>query len=153
MTKWISEAPERFWDKVMPEPNSGCWFWMGAVRRRYGTLSVSGRMEAAHRVSYSLFIGPIPEGLYVCHSCDEPLCVNPDHLWVGTCRDNAQDRVAKDRGAHAEKHGHTSLTRSSVNAIRFLRRRGLKTPLIAKIYGIKRPNVSQICLGRTWKNV
>lgn len=84
------------------EPNTGCWLWLGSVRTDgYGTVYVrrNGRPVnyAAHRASYTLWRGPIPDGLFVCHKCDTKLCVNPDHFFLGTAADNAADMVAKGR--------------------------------------------------------
>ena len=101
---------ERFSEKYVPEPNSGCWIWVAAVGDRgYGRLETgtkeSGfRAECAHRVSYRLHRGEIPEKLKVLHKCDTPLCVNPDHLFVGTSADNSADMVHKNRQCQGERH-------------------------------------------------
>ena len=89
---------ERFWEKV--EKTDGCWLWAGKRAGNYGALSIGRRGEGhvyAHRFSYEKFIGPIPEGRLVCHTCDTPLCVNPEHLWLGTYSENMLDAVAKGR--------------------------------------------------------
>ena len=80
----------------------------------YGIVRISNKSQRAHRVSYALSIGPIPEGLLVLHRCDNPPCVNPDHLFVGTDNDNAQDKVTKGRGIIVEKNGHNKLTPDDV---------------------------------------
>jgi len=93
---------ERFMDMVMPEPNSGCWLWTGYVDCSWGYGQVPFRGDkyggrTAHRVSYVLFVGAVPEGMLVLHKCDVRCCVNPDHLFVGTHRDNQQDKCRKGR--------------------------------------------------------
>jgi hypothetical protein len=103
----------RFWRHVHPEALSGCWLWHGAVTGRgdYGRTILGarkGRTRPAHRVAYELTRGPIPEGMCVCHACDVPLCVNPEHLFLGTQADNVADMVAKGRVAKGIRNGsHT----------------------------------------------
>lgn len=97
----VTPVPERFWAKV--HVTDGCWEWQASTRQSgYGQFYVPGPngeklMEQAHRVSYMLTFGDIPDGLHVCHACDNPLCVNPDHLWLGTRNDNMQDMARKGR--------------------------------------------------------
>ena len=89
---------KRFDSFVMPVPEAGCWLWAGAAHvKGYGYFSVHGKGRRAHRVSYEMACGPIPTGLSVCHKCDTPACVNPDHLFVGDQRANILDAVAKGR--------------------------------------------------------
>jgi len=100
MSNLLSRTPEeRFWEMVSRDP-SGCWLWTGAKIRGYGVLVIDGRNQFAHRFSYALHVGPIPTGLNVCHACDVPACVNPEHLWVGSQSDNMADKIAKVRGAN-----------------------------------------------------
>ena len=99
---------KRFIAKVLvpQEAESDCWLWTGyTLRGGYGQIKVGKRAECAHRVSYELFCGDIPEGLFVCHSCDTRNCVNPAHLWLGTVKDNSRDMIAKGR-SHQQKKTH-----------------------------------------------
>ena len=88
---------ERFWSRVEKADGEACWLWKGARRGEYGALQTEGRMEGAHRVSYEINVGPIPEGMEVCHHCDNPPCVRPDHLFLGTTTDNRRDACRKGR--------------------------------------------------------
>lgn len=91
----------RFWAFVHPEPNSGCWLWTGFLDRDgYGKIRLGGRdspIKPATHVSLSLYSTPVPEGCIACHRCDNPPCVNPDHLFVGTQLDNVYDCIVKGR--------------------------------------------------------
>lgn len=103
---------ERFLAKVDIRGDGECWPWTGAVNDRgYGQCWISGRMERAHRASYALSVGPIPDGLCVCHHCDVPSCCNPSHLFLGTIADNNADMVAKKRNRAATGDSNGSRTR------------------------------------------
>ena len=92
---------DRFWSKV--DKSGDCWIWTGATNKKgYGQFKIAGKQNASHRVSYILTKGEIGE-LFVCHTCDNPSCVNPSHLWLGTCKDNHQDRERKKRGNNSRK--------------------------------------------------
>lgn len=101
---------ERFWKKV--KKSEGCWEWLAVVSSRgYGTFSLNYKSVSAHRYSYQLHFGEIPDGLLVCHTCDNPRCVNPDHLFLGTSLDNNHDMIKKGRSKppkHLDKIKHPS---------------------------------------------
>jgi hypothetical protein len=107
-------ALERFMEHITPIPFSGCWLWEASVcRRGYGQFALDGRdrfsIIGAHRASWILHRGPIPDGMYALHKCDVKICVNPSHLFLGTLRDNSLDHVAKNpgvQGAHNAAKTH-----------------------------------------------
>lgn len=141
----------QFFDNV--KKTNGCWEWTrGKTSAGYGAVWWGGKTEAAHRLSYRLHRGPIPEGMYVCHSCDNPACVNPDHLWLGSLQDNHKDMMLKEREYRGSQHHTTQITEDDVVAMRNLRASGMTPTEIANIYGLKRPMVSHICTGRNWKH-
>lgn len=142
---------QRLMEKVRKDPG-GCWLWTGVVVRRYGQIGVKGKGRRTHRVSYELFKGPIPEGLYVLHSCDNPLCVNPDHLFLGTNEDNMADMVKKGRAARmaGEKHGMSKLTAQDVTRIL---RDNRKQKEIAKDYAVTQSLISHVKCRKGWKHI
>ncbi len=147
---------ERFEARITPVPECGCWLWLGAWHPQwgYGRLKVDGKDEGAHRVSFELHVGPIPEGMFVCHRCDTPPCVNPAHLFLGTHADNVADMVAKRRNvqfhAAGQDHPNARLTEPQVIAIFHDRRR---TTDIARAYGVSLPTVCSIKSGQNWKHL
>lgn len=112
-----SASISNFMNQITFEPNTGCWLWLGSLRSGYGRVSVQRRGYFAHRVSYEMHKGEIPSGAIVCHSCDTPICVNPDHLFCGTQRDNISDAIAKGRHTSqkpaAERRRLTSAARKA----------------------------------------
>src|ERR1041385_7445465 len=104
---------KRFERKYIPEPNSGCWLWIGLTHEHgYGEFRESGKRVRAHVWAYKNFVGPIPENLCVLHKCDVRCCVNPEHLYVGTKWQNTQDAIARNRFPRGEAHPQTTLTES-----------------------------------------
>ena len=149
---------ERFDNKYTPEPNSGCWLWTAAIRTDgYGIMNVHGKCTAAHRVSYRLHNGLIPKGegphgTCVLHHCDNPICVNPDHLFLGRNKDNVDDRERKGRNItfQGEQHWKARLTASDVRAIRNDFRTCIE---VGKDYGIQFAQVSAIRRRTAWSHI
>jgi len=137
----------------MPEPNSGCWLWFGnANRAGYGLVynTAMARQELAHRASYKCFKGGLDQKLRVCHSCDMPACVNPDHLWIGTDADNVNDKVRKGRAMRGTAVPSSRLTENEVAQIR---RMGGSQQEIADRFGVCQMTISKIKRGETWRHV
>lgn len=100
-----TSAIDRVMARVEQDVDTGCWLFTGSLNAGgYGRIRDGEEMTVAHRVTYRAFRGPIPDGLWVLHSCDRPNCVNPAHLWLGTAADNIADREAKGRGRACREH-------------------------------------------------
>jgi hypothetical protein len=157
MRKTKSEA-ERFWCKVDRRGPDECWEWQAARSEHgYGAFGLTGFGSGkvpAHRWSYAETVGPIPDGMHVCHRCDNPPCVNPQHLFVGTLADNMRDMVEKGRSLKGERHNLAQLTEAQVLAIRQAWADGGETQTqIAERFNTNKANVSQIVRGKKWKHL
>lgn len=136
-----------FYDNCIPEPNSGCWLWEGPVySNMYGYVEIRDERYSAHRFSFELSNGQIPNNMFVCHACDNPICVNPEHLFLGSHNDNMLDKARKNRGK-GERHPSARLTASDVLTIRSDKR---SHSMISKEYGIARQTVGDIKNRRRW---
>lgn len=148
---------DRFWVKVDKRGPDECWEWTGARNERgYGWFRTDRGAEAASRVAYRLTFGSIPHGLHVCHRCDNPPCVNPAHLWLGTNADNTRDR--DEKGRHVSLRGEAAtgarLTAAQVEAIRDTYARGGVTQYqLADAYGVSQSTVGLIVRGQSWRDV
>jgi hypothetical protein len=131
----------------------GCWIWRhSADAYGYGQLHWSGSTRKAHRVAWEAVNGPIPPGMCVCHHCDNPPCVNPDHLFLGTPADNARDREAKRRGGdhRGEKAGRAAkLTWEEVGVVRGVR--GFSMRQLATIFNVSHSRIFSIIHNKTWR--
>jgi len=148
---------------------SGCWTWTGAVTGEgYGSLRFNGTGWKAHRLCYLAYRGQIPHGLCVCHTCDNRVCINPDHLWIGTNQENAQDMGRKGRTGlqrHpeqaklirmkqiGEQHPQAKLTNEAVRAIRKQVLAGKRTHEIANQYGVSQDTISRVGKKESWSHV
>ena len=130
---------------------AGCWVWKGSKRNGYGLMSKGNKSVSAHRVSYEAFKGAIPKGMVVRHSCDNPSCINPGHLSLGTQKDNVMDREARGRrDVKGEQIGTSKLTEAEVIAIR-------SSPLsnveLGERYGVHKSNIWAIRRGKSWMHL
>lgn len=141
---------ERFWSKVVKIPFHGCWEWIGQpMKVGYGYISdEKGEDSYAHRVSWRLHRGGIPDGLCVLHKCDNRLCVNPDHLFLGTRTENQADAASKGRMPRGDKHWNVKMSDRDVEEARMLLLRGETHANIAQRFGVSRQAITNISLGR-----
>ena len=143
---------KRFHDKYDVDPVTKCHIWNASkTEKGYGRISINGSARRAHRVAWELANGPIPKGMFVMHSCDNPSCVNAAHLSIGTPRDNTNDMLRKGRSAKGERHSQAKLTASDVSQIRSLRKAGVMIKEIAGRFGVSESHISTIMSGRVWK--
>lgn len=159
----------RFYTK---DTNNNCWIWVRAKDGDgYGLINFAGKKRRAHRVSYTIHKGTIPKGMQVLHKCDNPSCVNPDHLVLGTAYDNVQDMIKKGRSNFGvglenidpgkgtcknpgEKNGNSFLTEEDVKLIRDLFARGqYSRKELAVMFNTHRYNIGSIILRKKWKHV
>jgi hypothetical protein len=145
-----------FDSRVSPEPNTGCWLWTGtADRKGYGFYRVptvnGGGNRRAHRFAWEREHGEVPEGLFVCHRCDNPACVNVDHLFLGSAAENNADRKTKGRSACGERSGQARLSVPRVDEIRRRHRAGESAEALARAFGVGATTVLRVVHGLTWK--
>lgn len=146
ITSHISERFETFFEKK----ETGCWLWKGALTPSgYGVFQIMYDTFRAHRVAWTIANGPIPDGMCVCHTCDNPACVRPDHLWLGTVSDNNQDKAKKGR----VKTGWNKLNEQSVREIRQKAVAGAKQSVLAAEYGVTATQIHWVVRRKVWKNV
>jgi hypothetical protein len=145
---------EKFWNKVEMIPFHDCWEWTSKSKDLYGRIIINKKPIRAHRMSWQLHYGPIPKGLFVCHKCDNPGCVRPDHLFLGTNKDNSNDRDAKGRTAKGTQLPKCKLQESDVIEIRDLYNNTNITMIeLTFLYPICRTNIHIIVHRKAWKHI
>lgn len=131
-----------------------CWEWTGNITKKgYGQFVMKGVTFTAHRASWLLFNGGREIKLHVLHKCDNRRCINPDHLFLGTNKENVQDRDSKGRQARGEKNHKSKLTETDVKRIRRLVASGTRQSQLAKEYGVNFSTIFHIIQGKTWRHV
>ena len=129
-------TPQEYIERSVVRSNGECWLWQRAKQKRgYGVLEVCGKAMQAHRFAFQVLKGPIPDGMFVLHQCDVPLCVNPAHLYLGTDRENLADQYARNRRPH-------KLSKDRVRELLRLRAEGQSQDAVATVLGISRQAVS-----------
>lgn len=133
------------------EKKEGCWIWKGVIGTRgYGKI---GSKDLAHRRAYEYAFGNIPKDKLICHKCDNKLCVNPDHFFLGSIAENMKDKVNKNRQAKGSKISSSKLTEENVLEIRRMRIDGKEYQEIADKFGVVWDTIKIICKNRQWKHV
>jgi predicted transcriptional regulator len=148
--KTLEEKFHRYVDKTGP-----CWIWTKSRNsKKYGQICIgSGKSMQAHRYSYELYKGPIPKGYVICHTCDNPLCANPDHLFAGTHMDNIRDMVSKGRQCMGSRNATSKLTEEDIGPIWELITSGMGSEKIAKLYGVTSTAIRAIKHHKGWTHV
>jgi hypothetical protein len=140
-----------FWDRVEKRDQYSCWLWKGTIYSSgYGVAKIGRTRMLAHRLSYELLRGPIDDGLFVCHTCDNPSCVNPSHLFLGTLQDNVDDMMVKERNVRGRNVNTCKLTEDDVLEIRKLAG-NLSTKELANRFGVSDTTIWQIANRKSWK--
>jgi len=147
-----------FWGKVDRRTDDECWEWTGARQSgkwQYGRLTVDGRWMTAHSVSWEMANGPRPEGLVIRHTCDNPPCVNPKHLALGTFADNTRDMFERGRqgytGMPGERNPAAKLTVEAVANLRRERDAGMSWAALGRKYGVSKSHARKVGVGLNWK--
>jgi hypothetical protein len=157
----VHKLEDRLSRMVIVNPTTDCHEWQGAKFNGYGRLTVGSRVDGsrhqttAHRASYVLHHGEVPEGHEICHKCDNPSCINPAHLFAGTRQDNVEDREAKGRGNQnkGSKVRTSKLVEADIVQIKILRSNGESMRSIARIFKVHHKVIMEIIKGTAWKHV
>lgn len=146
---------DRFWSRVDRGPSDKCWEWKAGRSKRYGYFFIHPRNQLAHRAAWILTHGEIPEGMVVCHKCDNTFCVNVNHLFLGTQADNVHDMHQKGRGRKAtgSSSGNSRLIERDVRQIFDMYEKRYKIDNIAEQFGVHRSTIQSILKGRTWAHL
>lgn len=159
MITYTNEDIKRFESKIIKSVFTGidCWLFESADHNSFGhrRIWINGRFEGAHRFAYTIYHNQIPDGLEVCHTCDNPRCVNPDHLSLMTKKENQLDKVCKGRHAFGSHNGASVLTEDEVFNMRILKKQGLQLKEIADMYNVSKSTAFNAVSPKSkfWRNV
>ena len=144
---------ERFWAKV--DKSGDCWIWIaGKNWGGYGRFWFDNGMKTASRISYILTFGPIPKNICVLHKCDNRSCVKPEHLFLGTKKENQLDMAYKGRSTYGEKHPRSKLSSKQIEEIRSIKPcKGMRGTDLAKIYNVTPQNIYAIWKRKSWQHL
>jgi hypothetical protein len=146
---------DRFLSMVLIDGDADCWIWQGGLNPKgYGTFCEKSKRVLAHRWAYSYWKGLIIPGFSVCHRCDNPRCVNPVHLWLGTPRDNSRDMVIKGRSRPGEERGQNKLTEAQVREIRQSYKPRIRSrATLAREYGVSIGAIQSVIERGSWRHI
>jgi hypothetical protein len=149
----MNDMAERFEKLFQPEPNSGCWLWIGALLQNgYAQFSIESRSIRAHRASWEIHCGPIPGDAQVLHRCDMPACVNPDHLFLGDDADNMHDKIAKGRARYL-RGADQPIAKLTDDQVRAIRDDARPSHAIAPEYNVSSGQIRRIKRRRDWRHL
>lgn len=135
------------------DKTESCWVWTKSTRAGYGQVHYRGKRWSAHRLFYTLFTGNIPEGMLVCHACDNKLCVNPNHLYVGTHTNNNQDTYKRNRMPPKQGHNARNVAKLSLEEALKIKYSDIPSKELEGLFKINQSQISRIRSGKTWKNI
>lgn len=149
----VRSLHDRFHEGYKINKKTGCWLWQGYIGiRKRGRMLVNGKYQSVHRISYQLHHGLIPKGKCICHTCDIEHCVNPNHLWAGTQKENIADCVKKKRNNIGERNSRSKLTEHSIRLIR-LAYPETNGPTLATRFGVHLQTIYRIVHRHNWKHI
>lgn len=150
----MTDIEKRFWSKVEVKERHDCWFWRaGKDKNGYGMFWIKPQNQPAHKVAYKFEFGSFEKGLHVLHKCDNPSCVNPYHLFLGTNQDNIKDMIKKGRSLKGEKAHSAKLTEIEVKQIKKLINEGMSSGMISKRFKVHKSTIKDIKALRTWIHI